>query len=49
MLDGIHNGETYTDSKEALDYNFQRGYKYFEIDLVETWDGHLVGFLDWER
>lgn len=46
---GSYNGLTYTNSLEALDQNFARGFVYFEIDFVETTDGHLVCLHDWDE
>ncbi len=43
------NDKTYTNSMEALDYNINRGYRYFEIDLTFTSDNKLVCMHDWEE
>jgi len=42
------NGETYTNSYDALDSNVKKGFKYFEIDFSFTSDGKLVCIHDWE-
>ena len=38
----------YTNSLEALNSSYDRGYRYFEIDLAETTDGQLVLMHDWD-
>ncbi|WP_197496167.1 interleukin-like EMT inducer domain-containing protein [Maribacter hydrothermalis] len=44
-------GEVYgvksTNSKNALDENYKKGFRYFELDIIETADGHLVAAHDW--
>jgi glycerophosphoryl diester phosphodiesterase len=45
---GGYNGDTYTNSLDALDYNIARGFEFFEIDFSLTKDGHLVCIHDWE-
>lgn len=37
----------YTNSREAVLDSLQRGYKYIELDILVTSDGHLVGGHDW--
>jgi hypothetical protein len=44
---GAVGGKRYTNSMEALNGAYERGYRLFEIDLIETADGHLVGAHDW--
>lgn len=39
----------YTNSIEALDLNYQRGFHYFELDLITTRDGHIVCWREWEK
>ncbi|MDO4468156.1 MAG: hypothetical protein Q4C49_14335 [Bacillota bacterium] len=39
---GGFNGETYTLCEESLWFNYERGFRVFEIDLVETLDGDLA-------
>jgi glycerophosphoryl diester phosphodiesterase len=43
------DGRTATNSREALDENYRRGHRYFEIDLSWTSDGHLVLLHDWKE
>jgi len=43
-IDGIKS----TNSKEALDYSYSRGFRLFELDIIETSDGHLVAAHDWK-
>jgi glycerophosphoryl diester phosphodiesterase len=38
----------YTNSRDALDANYRRGHRFFEIDLNWTSDGHLVLIHDWK-
>lgn len=42
-VDGIRS----TNSKDALDQNYKRGFRFFELDIVATLDGHLVAVHDW--
>ncbi|MBT8141757.1 MAG: sulfatase-like hydrolase/transferase, partial [Gammaproteobacteria bacterium] len=42
------NGKTYTNSIEALDLNYQDGFRYFEIDFSFTTDNKMVCLHDWE-
>ncbi|WED22217.1 hypothetical protein L3Q72_02080 [Vibrio sp. JC009] len=44
---GAIDNHTYTNSYEALDYNLNNGFKYFEIDFLFTSDKHLVCAHDW--
>lgn len=41
--------QTYTNSFEALNYNLQQGFRYFEIDFSFTSDDQLVCLHDWEE
>ena len=43
------DGETYTNSYEAMDHNVLKGYRYFEIDFTFTSDGKLVCLHDWRH
>jgi len=45
---GAINGATATNSLEALEYNYQAGYRVFEIDLAATSDDKLVAVHDWD-
>ena len=42
------DGSTYTNSLRALDANYKRGFRFFELDFSTTSDGHLVCIHDWE-
>jgi glycerophosphoryl diester phosphodiesterase len=44
---GSIKGETYTNSREAMDYNYALGFRRFELDFEWTLDGHLVAVHDW--
>lgn len=52
---GIHSSETreqkltYTNSLEALNQNYKRGHRLFEIDFTWTNDNELIALHDWER
>jgi len=43
------DGKRYTNSMQALDFNYERGFDLFEIDFVWTTDNHLVCLHDWDR
>jgi glycerophosphoryl diester phosphodiesterase len=45
-LGGIQ-GFTYTNSREALELNYRRGHRVFEVDLQTTSDGIMVARHDW--
>lgn len=45
-LGGI-DGKTYTNSLEALEANYEKGHRVFEVDLVLTSDNKLVARHDW--
>ncbi|MGN7165405.1 phosphatidylinositol-specific phospholipase C/glycerophosphodiester phosphodiesterase family protein [Paenibacillus cellulositrophicus] len=47
-LGGV-NGASYTNSYEAFMTNYNRGYRLFEVDLVQTTDGELVARHDWSH
>lgn len=44
---GEINGQMHTNSLEALNNSYQKGYRYFEIDFSTTRDGRLVLLHDW--
>lgn len=44
---GEVNGIQSTNTKEALDQNYKKGFRFFELDIIETADGHLVAAHDW--
>jgi phosphoglycerol transferase len=46
---GAINGETYTNSLEALDQNIKNGFSYFELDFSFTKDRRLVCIHDWQH
>ncbi len=45
---GIDN-LSYTNSIEALEHNYQRGFELFELDFLWTSDGHLICLHDWDQ
>ncbi|TDT45184.1 glycerophosphoryl diester phosphodiesterase [Maribacter spongiicola] len=45
---GEINGVKSTNSKHALDENYKKGFRNFELDIIETSDGKLVAAHDWE-
>lgn len=45
---GAINGISYSNLKEALDYNYSRGKRYFEIDFSKTNDNRYVGLHSWD-
>lgn len=45
---GAVNQQTYTNSLEALEANYVRGYRFFEIDFSWKADGELVAIHDWQ-
>ena len=42
------NGETYTNSLEALDNSYENNFSYFELDFILTSDEQAVCLHDWE-
>ncbi|MDO1514729.1 interleukin-like EMT inducer domain-containing protein [Maribacter confluentis] len=44
---GEVNGVKSTNTKDALDQNYKRGFRLFELDIITTSDGHLVAAHDW--
>ncbi|WP_114785888.1 sulfatase-like hydrolase/transferase [Vibrio tetraodonis] len=46
---GAIDGITYTNSKDSLDLFYKKGFKLFELDLLETSDGYLVAAHDWNE
>lgn len=47
-LGRTEEGDTLTNSKEAFEYNYERGQKVFEVDLAITSDNVVVCRHDWE-
>lgn len=45
---GEVDGLKYTNSLEALNYNYAQGFRLFELDISETADGHFVATHDWD-
>ncbi len=45
---GAIDNNTYTDSLDALNYNYNRGFKLFELDIVKTLDDKYVAAHDWK-
>ncbi|MFK5971735.1 MAG: hypothetical protein QM485_00470 [Flavobacteriaceae bacterium] len=45
---GEVNGIKSTNSKQALDQNYKKGFRLFELDIIETSDGELVAAHDWK-
>ena len=46
---GTINQQTYTNSLDALNSNYGKGFRSFEIDFSWTSDGELVAIHDWDR
>jgi phosphoglycerol transferase len=44
---GMVGGRIYTNTLEALDQNYAKGFRLFELDILETTDGHFVAAHDW--
>lgn len=45
---GEVNGIKSTNTKDALDQNYKKGFRLFELDINKTSDGKLVAVHDWE-
>ncbi|MFS4491900.1 hypothetical protein [Maribacter sp. 2308TA10-17] len=45
---GEVNGIKSTNTKDALDQNYKKGFRLFELDIIETSDGKLVAAHDWK-
>ena len=45
---GEVNGIKSTNSKEALDENYKKGFRLFELDIIKTSDGKMVAAHDWK-
>ncbi|QLG45256.1 glycerophosphodiester phosphodiesterase family protein [Costertonia aggregata] len=45
---GEINGVKSTNSLQALNENYKKGFRFFELDIVETKDGKLVAAHDWK-
>ena len=46
---GSIKGINYSNSLEALDHNYQRSLRWFEVDISSTSDNHLVLLHDWQN
>ena len=44
---GMINKFIYTNSLEALNLNYERGFRLFELDIIKTSDGQFVAAHDW--
>ena len=44
---GIAKGQTYTNSLEALNRSYKRGFRLFELDIIKTKDGQYVAYHNW--
>ncbi|MDN5210840.1 sulfatase-like hydrolase/transferase [Fulvivirgaceae bacterium BMA12] len=45
---GMIDGKRYTNSLEALNLFYSKGFRLFELDIIKTTDGHYVAAHDWE-
>lgn len=43
------NGDTYTNSHEAFELSYRRGFRLFEVDFLSTSEGVLVALHHWEQ
>ena len=46
---GNYLGYTMTNSKEALEYSYKTGFRFFEVDIHRTSDGHFVAYHLWTK
>lgn len=46
---GLIDGYDYTNSLEAMNNSYDSGFRLFELDIIETSDGHYVAAHDWEK
>lgn len=46
---GQIEGKKYTNVLEALDYNYKRGFRLFELDFMKTSDNYFVAGHDWKH
>ncbi len=46
---GMIDGRIYTNTLEALDANYKKGFRLFELDILKTTDGKYVGAHDWKK
>jgi len=46
---GLIDDEFYSNTKEALDENYKKGFRLFELDILKTSDDKFIAFKSWER
>jgi len=46
---GIIEGKVYTNSLEALNNSYEKGFRLFELDIIKTSDGKYVAAHDWRH
>ena len=46
---GTFNGYKYTNSLEAINCAYDKGYRLFELDIMETFDNKFVAVHDWKQ
>ncbi len=46
---GEIDGKIYTNSKEALDLSYKKGFRLFELDIIKTKEGKFVAAHDWKN
>lgn len=46
---GKIDNKVYTNSLEALDFNYSRGFRLFELDIIRTKDNYFVAAHDWQH
>ena len=46
---GLIDGHTYTNSLEALNNSYRKGFRLFELDIIKTTDGKYVAAHDWDH
>lgn len=46
---GAIDNFTYTDSKNALDASYKKGFRLFELDIIQTKEGDFVAAHDWNN
>ncbi len=46
---GKIQGYTYTNSKEALDLSYKKGFRLFELDINRSKDGQFIAVHDWKH
>ena len=46
---GNYHGHIMTNSKEALLNSYKTGFRFFEVDIQQTSDGHFVAYHLWSK